>query len=53
MYLVEFGAEQDLTKEIQKIEVDLVDVSSGGNHPKQEIPTVPGYQVCTIPYQSG
>lgn len=26
--------------------VDLIDVSSGGNHPKQQISTGPGYQVC-------
>ena len=29
--------------------VDLLDVSSGGNHPKQKIKTGPGYQVRTSP----
>lgn len=28
--------------------VDLIDVSSGGNHPKQQITTGPGYQVCSF-----
>ncbi|KAF9648496.1 FMN-linked oxidoreductase [Thelephora ganbajun] len=42
-----WGLEQSkiFTAEVQKIGVDLIDVSSGGNYPKQEIPTTPGYQV--------
>ena len=42
-----WGLEQSkiFTREVQKIGVDLIDVSSGGNYHKQEIPTVPGYQV--------
>jgi len=46
-----WGLEQSkiFTKEVQKIGVDLIDVSSGGNYPKQEIPTAPGYQVRPIP----
>src|SRR5271156_545686 len=28
--------------------VDLIDVSSGGNHPQQKIKTGPGYQVSTL-----
>ena len=46
-----WGLEQSkiLTEELQKIGVDLIDVSSGGNYSKQDIPAVPGYQVCPIP----
>jgi 2,4-dienoyl-CoA reductase-like NADH-dependent reductase (Old Yellow Enzyme family) len=36
--------------------VDLVDVSTGGNHPAQQIPAGPGYQVLhaqTICHESG
>ena len=46
-----WGLEQSkiFAKELQRIGVDLIDVSSGGNYPKQEIPTTPGYQVCLIP----
>lgn len=29
--------------------VDLLDVSSGGNHPKQRIKTGPGYQAVSFP----
>ena len=45
-----WGIEQSktFTAELQKIGVDLVDVSSGGNYSKQKIPTGPGYQVCPI-----
>lgn len=35
--------------EMQKLGVDLVDVSSGGNYVKQAIPVGPGYQVRTQP----
>lgn len=28
--------------------VDLIDISSGGNHPKQQVKTGPGYQVCAL-----
>jgi len=43
-----WGLEQSkiFTREMQEIGVDLVDVSSGGNYLKQEIPITPGYQVC-------
>ena len=46
-----WGLEQSkiFTREIQKIGVDLIDVSSGGNYSKQKIPAAPGYQVCSIP----
>jgi len=42
-----WGLEQSkvFTRELQKIGVDLIDVSSGGNYSKQELPTTPGYQV--------
>jgi len=42
-----WGIEQTkvFAEEIQKIGVDLVDVSSGGNYLKQKIPIGPGYQV--------
>jgi len=42
-----WGIEQSkkFTVEMQKIGIDLVDVSSGGNYYKQKIPTAPGYQV--------
>ena len=45
-----WGLEQTkiFTRELQKIGVDLIDVSSGGNHPNQTIQTAPGYQVCSI-----
>ena len=45
-----WGLEQSkiFTREVQKIGVDLIDVSSGGNYVKQVIPTGPGYQVCPI-----
>ena len=45
-----WGLEQSkvFAAEIQKIGVDLVDVSSGGNYPRQEIPIAPGYQVRPI-----
>lgn len=29
--------------------IDLLDVSSGGNHPKQRIKTGPGYQAVSLP----
>jgi 2,4-dienoyl-CoA reductase-like NADH-dependent reductase (Old Yellow Enzyme family) len=32
-------------KLLKQAEVDLVDVSTGGNHPAQQIPVGPGYQV--------
>ena len=46
---ISWGIEQSkiFSAEMQKIGVDLVDVSSGGNYHKQEIPTGPGYQVCS------
>ena len=28
--------------------VDLINISSGGNHPKQQVKTGPGYQVCAL-----
>lgn len=28
--------------------VNLIDISSGGSHPKQQIRTGPGYQVCAL-----
>lgn len=31
--------------ELVKLDVDLIDVSSGGNYSGQKIPTFPGYQV--------
>jgi len=36
-----------LCKEIQErgVGIDLIDVSSGGNHPMQKLAAVPGYQV--------
>jgi len=45
-----WGLEQSkiFTAEMQKIGVDLVDASSGGNYPKQEIPIAPGFQVRPI-----
>ena len=45
-----WGLEQSkiFTREVQKIGVDLVHVSSGGNYSKQKIPTGLGYQVCLI-----
>ncbi len=34
--------------------IDLLDVSSGGNHPKQKIKTGPGYQVrLPLPWRQG
>jgi len=44
---ISWGIEQSkiLVAEMQKIGVDLIDVSSGGNYHKQEIPVGPGYQV--------
>lgn len=36
--------------EMQKLDVDLVDCSSGGNWIKQDIPLIPGYQVCLFPH---
>ncbi|KAG6817750.1 hypothetical protein H0H87_004541 [Tephrocybe sp. NHM501043] len=43
----QWGIEQSkvLSKEMQKMGVDLVDVSSGGNWVKQDIPLKHGYQV--------
>lgn len=35
----------EFAKLLKKEGVDLVDVSSGGNHPAQQIPVGPGYQV--------
>ena len=45
-----WGLEQSkiFTREVQKIGVDLIHVSSGGNYSEQKIPTGPGYQVCLI-----
>ncbi|KAF9786184.1 FMN-linked oxidoreductase [Thelephora terrestris] len=42
-----WGLEQSkiFSTELQKIGVDLVDVSSGGNYSKQKISAFPGYQV--------
>lgn len=42
-----WGLEQStiLAKELQKLDIDLLDVSTGGNFAKQKIPVVPGYQV--------
>jgi 2,4-dienoyl-CoA reductase-like NADH-dependent reductase (Old Yellow Enzyme family) len=46
---VEGGLDVDETSEIARVlaahGVDLVDVSSGGNSPDQQIPLAPGYQV--------
>ena len=46
-----WGIEQSkiFSAELQKIGVDLVHVSSGGNYFEQKIPAGPGYQVCPIP----
>ena len=35
----------EFAKLLKAMGVDLVDVSTGGNHPAQQIPTGPGYQV--------
>jgi 2,4-dienoyl-CoA reductase-like NADH-dependent reductase (Old Yellow Enzyme family) len=35
----------ELAKHLRQEGVDLVDVSTGGNHPAQQIPAGPGYQV--------
>jgi 2,4-dienoyl-CoA reductase-like NADH-dependent reductase (Old Yellow Enzyme family) len=35
----------ELAKLLKQEGVDLVDVSTGGNHPAQQIPVGPGYQV--------
>ena len=46
-----WGLEQTkiFTRELQKIGVDLIDVSSGGNYLEQEVPTTtPEYQVRSI-----
>jgi 2,4-dienoyl-CoA reductase-like NADH-dependent reductase (Old Yellow Enzyme family) len=42
-----WGIEQSiiLCKELQKLGIDLIDVSSGGNYSDQKITAVPGYQV--------
>jgi 2,4-dienoyl-CoA reductase-like NADH-dependent reductase (Old Yellow Enzyme family) len=44
---LQWGVEQSIVfaKELQKIGVDLLDVSSGGNWHKQKIKAEPGYQV--------
>ncbi len=46
-----WGLEQSkiLVGELAKLGVDLVDVSSGGNWVKQNIPLGPGYQVRCLP----
>ena len=46
-----WGLEQSkiFAAESQKIGVDLIDVSSGGNYSKQKISASPGYQVCPAP----
>ena len=43
-----WGLEQSkiFAAESQKIGVDLIDVSSGGNYSNQKISAFPGYQVC-------
>lgn len=43
-----WGIEQSkiFVGELQKLGVDLVDVSAGGNWEKQKFPLGPGYQVC-------
>jgi hypothetical protein len=43
-----WGIEQSiiLVKRMEKIGIDLVDCSTGGNYSKQKIPVGPGYQVC-------
>lgn len=38
-----------LAEILAKKGVDLLDVSSGGNHPKQRIKTGPGYQAVSLP----
>jgi 2,4-dienoyl-CoA reductase-like NADH-dependent reductase (Old Yellow Enzyme family) len=45
-----WGLEQSkiFTREVQKIGVDLIHISSGANYAKQKIPIGPGYQVCLI-----
>jgi 2,4-dienoyl-CoA reductase-like NADH-dependent reductase (Old Yellow Enzyme family) len=35
----------ELARRVKALGVDLVDVSSGGNDPRQQIPLAPGYQV--------
>ena len=44
---LQWGLEQSsiLVGEMKKLGVDLVDVSTGGNWVKQQIPVGPGYQV--------
>jgi 2,4-dienoyl-CoA reductase-like NADH-dependent reductase (Old Yellow Enzyme family) len=44
---LQWGIEQTtmLTGELEKLGVDLIDVSSGGNWAGQKIPVTPGYQV--------
>ena len=48
---ISWGIEQSkiFSAEMQKIGVDLIDVSSGGNYHEQKIPVGPGYQVCRAP----
>ena len=50
-----WGIEQSkiFTAEMQKIGVDLVDISSGGNYHKQTIPVGPGFQVRPAPPSAG
>jgi len=50
-----WGIEQSkiFTVEMQKVGVDLVDISSGGNYYEQKIPVGPGFQVCPIPPLDG
>ena len=44
---LQWGVEQTilLTKELKKLGVDLIDVSSGGNWSAQKVLVGPGYQV--------
>ena len=48
-----WGIEQSviLAGELEKLGVDLIDVSSGGNYSKQKISVGPGYQVSCVKFK--
>jgi 2,4-dienoyl-CoA reductase-like NADH-dependent reductase (Old Yellow Enzyme family) len=41
----DLGQSVEFAKQLKREGVDLIDVSTGGNHPAQQIPVGPGYQV--------
>jgi 2,4-dienoyl-CoA reductase-like NADH-dependent reductase (Old Yellow Enzyme family) len=41
----DLGQSVEFAKQLKQEGVDLIDVSTGGNHPAQQIPVGPGYQV--------